>query len=159
MPNDPLIYTMVRRVGEKKTHTYNDTRIYIHIHMYVSTSLSSPFNSDILTHIRTFNLTENVRVSHTHTHMNTFCIIIAIVELIENIKLFFFKVLIFCQISRVYVTCANLCFTIVELTPQILLFVESRELLLHHKLHWFEMYSFVLIHTFDLTVWRSKTSR
>ena len=33
--------------------------------------------------------------------MNTLCIIIAIVKLIENIKLFFFKVLVFCQISLV----------------------------------------------------------
>ena len=40
--------------------------------------------------------------------MNTLCIIIAIVELIVNIKLFFFKVLVFYQISRVYVACANL---------------------------------------------------
>ena len=35
--------------------------------------------------------------------MNTFGIIIAIVELLENIKSFFFKDLVFCQISRVYI--------------------------------------------------------
>ena len=56
--------------------------------------------------------------------MNTFSIIIDIVELIENIKLFFFKVLVFCQISRVYVACAISCCIIVELTPDVLLFAE-----------------------------------
>ena len=67
-PDNPLIYTTV---GEwPKIPTYQDTRIYIHIYLYVSTSLFS-FNSDILTHIHTFNLTEKIRVLHKHTYMNT----------------------------------------------------------------------------------------
>ena len=53
--------------------------------------------------------------------MNTFCIIIVIVELIENRKLCLFKFLSFCQISRVYVACANLSCIIMEITPEILL--------------------------------------
>ena len=61
--------------------------------MYVITSLSSFFNSNIQTHIHIFNLTENIRV--LRTRMNTLCIIIAIVELIENIKLLFFRFLFF----------------------------------------------------------------
>ena len=61
--------------------------------------------------------------------MNTFCMLTATVELIENIKLFFFKVLVFYQISRVYVACANLYCIIVELTFEVLLFAEPREIL------------------------------
>ena len=37
--------------------------------------------------------------------------------------------MIFCQISRVYVTSANLCCIIVEPTPKVLLFAEPREIL------------------------------
>ena len=103
-PDDPLIYTTVRRVRQT-THTYQDTRIYIRIHMYESTNLYSIFNLDIHRHTHTLNLTDNIRVSHTdththtHTHMNTFCIIIAIIEVIKY-KVIFFNVLVFCQISR-----------------------------------------------------------
>ena len=64
--------------------------------------------------------------------MNTFGITIAIVLLIENIKLFFFKLLVFCQISRVYVACANLYCNVVELTPEVLLFAEPWEILFLH---------------------------
>ena len=90
--------------------------------MNVSTSLSSLFSSDIVTHIHTLNLTDNIRV--LHTHMNTLGIIIVIVELIENIKLFFFKVFVFCQIFQVDVAYANLCCIIMELVPEVLLFAE-----------------------------------
>ena len=54
--------------------------------MNVNTSLSSLFSSDIHTHIHTLNSTNNIRV--VRTRMNALCIII--VELIENIKMFFF---------------------------------------------------------------------
>ena len=48
-------------------------------------------------------------------------------------KLFFFKVFVYCQISRVYVAYGNLCCIIVELKPKVLLFAESRELLFFYK--------------------------
>ena len=60
--------------------------------------------------------------------MNIFCIIIAIVELIK------YKVLVFSQISRVYVACANLCYIIVELTPEVLLFAEPWQILFLHNM-------------------------
>ena len=77
--------------------------------------------------MHTLNVIDNIHVLHT------LCIIIAIVELIENIKLFFFKVLVFCQISHVYVACANLCCIIVELTSKVLLFAEPQEILFLYK--------------------------
>ena len=56
--------------------------------------------------------------------------------------MFLFKVLVFCQISRVYVACANLCYIIVELAHEVLLFAEPREILFYHKsqnsIHLFE---------------------
>ena len=55
-----------------------------------------------------------------------------IVELIGNVKFFFFKVLVFCQISRVYVACAKLYCIIVELTAEVLLFAEPWENLFFH---------------------------
>ena len=93
--------------------------------MYIHFQVQAYF----LGHTHTFHLTENIRVLYTHTHtcVYTFCIIIAI------IKLFFFKVLVFCHISRVYVACTNLCCIIVELTPEVLFFVEPQEILFLDK--------------------------
>ena len=71
---------------------------------------------------------------YTHTYMNTVYIIIAIVELIENITLFFVKVFVFCHISRVYVACPNFCCIIVELTSKVLLFMEPRKILFIHSI-------------------------
>ena len=59
--------------------------------------------------------------------MNTLCIIITIIELIENIKLFFLKVLVFCQISCIYIACENLYCIIVKLIPEVLLFAGPSE--------------------------------
>ena len=39
---------------------------------------------------------------------------------------------LFYQISRVYVACVNLCYIIMELTPEVLLFAELQELLFLH---------------------------
>ena len=47
-------------------------------------------------------------------------------------KVVSFKVLVFCQISCVYIACANSCCIIAELTPKVLFFVESREILFLH---------------------------
>ena len=74
--------------------------------MYVSTRVSSLFSSNMHTYIHTLTLTYR-----------------------ENIKLFFLKVLVFCQISRVYQAYTNLCYIIVELTLEVLLFAEPQELL------------------------------
>ena len=96
------------------------------MHVYVSTSLSSLFSLDILTHIHTLNLTDNIRVLHAHTHMNTFRIIITIVD--RKQSCFSLMFLCFCQISCVYVVCRNCCI-IVELTPKFLIFAEPLEIL------------------------------
>ena len=48
--------------------------------------------------------------------------------------MFFFKVIVICQISRIYVACANLYGIIVELTLKVLLFAEPRELLFLYTL-------------------------
>ena len=119
------------RLGEwPKTNTHQDTCISIHIHLYVSTSLSS-FNSDILTHIHSFNLTENIRVLHIHTHMNTFHIIITFVELIKY-KGFFSLRFLFLSNFSCLLCLYNLRCTIVELTFEVLLFVEHQEILFFH---------------------------
>ena len=60
--------------------------------MFVSTSLSSLFSSDIITHTHTFKLTNNIRVLHTHTHTCEHLLynhFLAIIELIKNIKFLF----------------------------------------------------------------------
>ena len=127
--------------------------------LYVNRSLSSPFNSDILTHIHIqFNWEHSCfTYTHTHTHMNTFCKIIAIVELMKY-KVVFFKALVFCEISCVYVACANLCCIIVELTPEVLLFTEPRELLFLNKIIYQSYYinvyiiSFVFLSLFNSTI-------
>ena len=63
--------------------------------------------------------------------MNSFYIIIAIVDLIKYKVIFLFSV--FCQISRVYVAFANLCYINVEQTHEVLLFREPRELFFLHN--------------------------
>ena len=59
-------------------------------------SLETYWRNHVHTYIHAFNLTDNIRV--LHPYMNTFCIIIAIVKLIENIK-----VLVFLKCSCVFV--------------------------------------------------------
>ena len=118
MPDDLLIHTTVTWVG-RKTHTYQDTHICIHIHMYISTISYSLFSSDILTHIHTFNLIDNICITHT----NTFCIIIAIVKFRWNIKFFFFKFLLSTLFEQICV----------ELTTEVLPFTEPQEILFLHK--------------------------
>ena len=76
--DDLLIHPTVRRI-DRKTHIYQDTHIYTHIHMYVSTSLSF-FSSDYNEHNPTYTHIQFDRQysCFTHTHMNTFSIIISL---------------------------------------------------------------------------------
>ena len=111
-PDDPLIYTTVSRVHEN-SYILGHANIHAHTLGHTHTYKHSIWQWKFVFYTHTH--------THTHTHMNTFCINIAIVELIKYIKLFFFQVLaFFCEISRIYVACANLCFIILELTPDVL---------------------------------------
>ena len=115
------------------------------MYLYLSTSRVSPFNQDIFTHIQTFNLTENICVLHTHAHAYEHLLYNYYHCRVDKIyNCLFFNVLAFYQISRVYVACVNLCCIIEDLTLEVLLFAESREILFFYTtsdiLIWFPVF-------------------
>ena len=93
----------------------------MHIHLYVSTSLSSPFNLDILTHIRTFNLI--VFYTHTCEHLlynHCHCKVDEIESCFSLRFLFFVKFLVFTLLVQI-----ELYFV----EHPVLLFAETQEIL------------------------------